>query len=130
MKVTLPTERIENGKNFSKDKETHAIMHVIALTKKGPVQCITTRFYSGRSRNASVHYCSIWYYGNKQWGAGHGQAGGWGYHKDSAALDSAIRSAGIKLDKDISGVGNSAMREALTAIANKLGYRKIFIVEQ
>lgn len=126
----LPAERIEAATNYGRDKETHNVMHVIASTRDGMQQVITCRFYSGRSRSASVHYCSIWFSGKNYYGSGSGSAGGYGYHKDSAALASALRSAGVELSKSISGVGESAMREALHALARTLGYRKTFIVEQ
>ena len=61
--------------------------------------------------------------------ANKGKAGGYGYHKESAAIAEAIESAGIALDTDISGVGNSAILDALTAIANALGFERVLIVE-
>ena len=131
MIATLPASNVEDGKNYSGDKETHNVMHVIASTREGMQQVITCRFYSGRSRSASVHYCSIWFSGkNNRYGAGNGSAGGYGYHKDSAALGAAIRSAGIELNRSISGVGNGACEDALRAIARALGYRKTFVVTQ
>lgn len=54
--------------------------------------------------------------------SGTGSAGGYGYHRPSAAASEAIRNAGITLDKDISGVGESAIEAAVKAIAEMLGY--------
>lgn len=51
----------------------------------------------GRSRNASTVYASIWVHANGHYLAGHGNAGGYGYHKESAAFQDAITSAGIQL---------------------------------
>ena len=63
----------------------------------------------------------------------YGQVGkrvcGYGYHKESAAIAAAIESAGISLDTDISGVGDGAIKEALSAIANALGFERLLIVE-
>ena len=67
-------------------------------------------------------------------------AGGYGYHKESAALDSAIKSAGIELygsnystwgdskpdykrRAHIGGCGNGSMLTALKAIARAAGAR-------
>lgn len=59
--------------------------------------------------------------------SGGGYAGGYGYHKASAALQCAINDAQIELDESISGRGESAMTDALAAIAHAMGYRKFFI---
>jgi hypothetical protein len=77
----------------------------------------------------TVAYCSLWIHGRTGYGRGQGQAGGGGYHKASAAMAAAIEDAGIVLTGDvygrkrsndvarIGGVGESAMLEALQAIA-------------
>jgi hypothetical protein len=58
---------------------------------------------------------------------GSGRAGGYGYHRPSAAAGEAIRNAGFELltnegkPCDIGGVGESAIEEALCAIADALG---------
>lgn len=53
---------------------------------------------------------------------GSGTAGGYGYDKASAAAGEAIRNAGFTLEKSISGVGESAIREALLAVAKAAGW--------
>lgn len=66
------------------------------------------RLYMGRSSRSSVVYCSVWLqnstpvYNAKSGGdelhvSGRGDAGGWGYHKQSAALGSALSAAGVEL---------------------------------
>lgn len=53
--------------------------------------------------------------------SGSGSAGGYGYHRASAAAGEAIDHAGITLAKRIDGVGDNAIDEALVAIAEALG---------
>ena len=53
--------------------------------------------------------------------AASGIAGGCGYHRPSAAAAGAIANAGIELSKNIDGVGDNAIDEALCAIADALG---------
>ena len=53
---------------------------------------------------------------------GSGSAGGYGYHKPSAAAAEAIKNAGFTLSENISGVGDSAIFEAVQAIATAAGY--------
>jgi hypothetical protein len=95
---------------------------------------INAKIYSVPSRMyGSTAYACIWI-SDKARGkreavyiSGGGKAGGCGYHKASAALAAAIDDAGVVLSQSISGVGDSAMREALGAIAKSLGYRTFHI---
>lgn len=88
---------------------------------------VDCRLYMGRSASSSVVYCLIWTFGDSLYGFGVGEAGGCGYDKQSAAVGSAISSSGIALkhsdgsEVDIRGVGETAIRRALRAIASSLG---------
>ena len=125
MKATI-NELAANGKNYGHKKELIQTFNVITDTLK---EIITVRCYMGRSASASVVYASIWITAPDYHGSGTGKAGGYGYHKVSAAISEAILSAGIELSKDISGVGNGAIHEALGAIASALGFSHVLIVE-
>lgn len=54
--------------------------------------------------------------------SGTGQAGGYGYHRPSAAAAEAIRNAGFELSEAIDGRGGDAIERAVKAIAAVLGY--------
>jgi len=54
--------------------------------------------------------------------SGTGQAGGYGYHRPSAAAREAIYNAGFELSEDISGRGENAIERAVKAIAEAIGY--------
>lgn len=141
--ATLPdAEHISNARNYSGEKELVNQLQVVAKVGDKYETPIDARFWMGRSRSATVVYCSIWVHGShnsesrsvrpyisicKDW-SGRGTAGGGGYHKESAALDDAIRSAGIVMDSHFGGCGEGAMRHALTAIAVALGYEDFTIV--
>jgi hypothetical protein len=136
------TKRVSNAINMAGKREVVGAYSVVACRKGQPVEAVVARAYMGRSRNASTVYASIWCHpaDNSEWTSGSGSAGGYGYHKESAAFQEAIDSAGIELYGDvyaglnrepedmkkrayIHGVGDSAMREAFFAIARALGYR-------
>ena len=87
------------------------------------------RCYMGRPASASTVYASIWIQSSGIYTSGKGKAGGYGYHKESAAIGDAIKSAGIELSKDIEGLGDGAIEEALKAIALSLGFPNVLIVE-
>jgi hypothetical protein len=76
------------------NKETVNTLTVLAVVKGEIKEVACARFYMGRSAQASVVYCCLWIH-NKC--SGKGNAGGYGYHKESAALQDAITSAGIEL---------------------------------
>ena len=119
-------ENVSNAVNYGDKKELIKTFNVVT---DGLKEVIAVRCYMGRSANASTVYASVWINTSEVHTSGKGKASGYGYHKESAAIGDAINSAGIMLDTDISGVGNSAIRDALTAIANALGFERVLIVE-
>lgn len=120
----------QNGKNLAGDKETHRTAVVLAVDSEGRVyHAVTVRCYSGRSRNATTHYASVWISGPNAYGSGHGRASGYGYHKDSAAVADAFRSAGVYCLPNFGGAGDSAIRDATLAVAVALGLTPIAYVE-
>jgi hypothetical protein len=123
---------------YYRNKETVNTLNVVGMYKGEIENPVTAEFYMGRSNSASVVYCNLWVRSPRgiMDASGKGSAGEGGYHKESAALQDAITSAGIELygdpygrgeDKNkkchIGGVGDTAMREALIAIARAAGFR-------
>ena len=122
MRLTAKIEKpAQNGKNFDK-KELIRTLTAVVNTKDGLKTPFHAKFYMGRSTNASVVYCSLWAFGNNIKCSGHGKAGGYGFHKPSAAMQAALDSAGIKLSLPINGVGSTAMENAAKAIIKAMGY--------
>lgn len=144
MKAKLPETETSNARNYSGDKELVSSYSLIGRMDGSLVELIDCRAWMGRSRNASTVYASIWVKNGEHWYSGKGQAGGYGYHKISAAIGEAITSAGITLygspyrredgvdiDKrcSISGVGEGAIRSALRCIAQACGCEEFIIIE-
>ena len=125
MKATIG-KTVSNAINYGNKKEMICTYNVVTNTLK---ELITVRCYMGRSASASTVYASIWVNAPDIHTSGKGKAGGYGYHKASAAVADAISSAGITLDTNISGVGDGAIKESLEAIANALGFERVLIVE-
>ena len=117
-----------NAVNYDNKKELVNSWNVVVNSDDGLKNIITVRCYMGRSASASTIYASLWVCDAEHRTSGTGKAGGYGYHKESAAIAEAIRSAGIELDKDIAGAGESAIEQALGAIAYALGYYVSFLV--
>ena len=119
--ATLPPTTQSNGKNLSPQKELVNAMSAIAVINGKMREVIVARWYKARkSDGASPVYASIWTYGAGFDISGHGRATGYGYHKASAALSTALESAGIVLSERIDGLGDGAIRRALEAIARAI----------
>jgi hypothetical protein len=125
MKATIG-ENVSNAVNYKGQKELVKSYNVITDTLR---EIIIARCYMGRSASASTVYASIWIQSSGIYTSGKGKAGGYDYHKESAAIADAIESAGITLDANISGVGGGAIEDALKAIASALGFSHVLIVE-
>lgn len=136
MRAALPSEAVSNAINYGGEKERVTSYTVVGKLGGALRSVVEARFYMGRSRTASTVYCALWVHG-ESYCSGRGTAGGWGYHKESAALASAITSAGIKLTganyshhegrvnfkkpAHIGGCGSGSMETALKAIARAAG---------
>lgn len=108
------------------------LMSGVMLVLDAQGRMVARAIFSKSSIGASTVHCNVW----TPNGWGHGAAGGWGYHKSSAALGEALQNAGYKLTGDvygsrrttqeahIGGVGSRAMEEALLAVARVEGGRK------
>ena len=141
MRATI-TQCGYHGTNYAKEKETVGQLKIVAKIegRDGLRVPFDARFYMGRSKKASVVYCTVWIHGYKDgeevYASGTGSAGGYGYHKQSAALDSALKAAGVRLfgspyagrdeedqekECSISGCGSSSMDAAAEAVARAVG---------
>jgi hypothetical protein len=140
MKASFPALH-QNARNYSGEKETVNTVRVVSRFLNKPemglrVICEARFYMARRSDGASPVYCSLWVHG-AVYCSGAGKASGYGYHKESAALQAAIESAGIRLTGDnytrkiedekdirsarIDGCGSRAMEEAMQAIAIAAG---------
>ena len=123
MNAKITKTECQNAINMGDKKETIKTMVLITCKAGEFKEPVVVRWYMSRSGDgASPVYCSMWVNHHPYYVSGRGKAGGCGYHKASAAFQDACGSAGIKLDKDVSGVGDGAVRDALFAIGQALGF--------
>lgn len=146
------TGEMDNCVNYGNKLETVGGYKLV--DKKTETVVIDCRVYTGRSRNASQVKATIWVTLSEtkkpvDWEyrhtSGTGTAGGWGYDKESTAIADAIESAGIELygtaylrhgenvdfkkRVHFGGVGVTATRTALLAIAHAAGFNDCVFVE-
>lgn len=134
MKAILPNNRIEEARNLDRSKERVNTRKAVVASNGELTAPVEVRWWMGRSNNASVVYCSVWVRcKDGSWSSGYGTAGGYGYHKESAAFAEALSSAGIELVDDegrptyIGGAGDREVDRAIEAITRAAGYRsKLF----
>ena len=93
--------------------------------KDGAKTVVDARVYGTGTTNTAC----LWVSTRDMHASGSGKAGGYGYHRQSAALGVAIENAGFSLSSRIDGVGDDAMREALLAIARAVRVKRPAIVE-
>lgn len=123
MKATInPEAKTKFNANHRKEKSSVEFESYLVVDLNGkPIggeahTPITLRLYHTTGRA----YACLWINSGDTHTSGSGFAGGYGYHRGSAAAQVAINNAGIKLDSDIDGRGESAIRDALMAIATSL----------
>lgn len=128
-------KKAENARRPDNKKLVSAFSLVVRLPSGDIREVVTARCYMGRSASASVVYAVLWVRcKDGEWTSGSGSAGGYGYHKESAAIASAISSAGIELKDldrtdrpdrwfDLGSTGTSYYPQVFEAIARASGYR-------
>lgn len=116
-----------NAKAHRKENKFQEAFLLMAIYKGELIQIAELRIYGTNAKN----YACFWLHDKKSntYCSGSGSAGGYGYHRPSAASNEAIESAGIKLSNSISGRGDSAQEQALYSIGKKLGYRKVYVIK-
>lgn len=136
MTTTFNTSTNLKGFNRNHRKENHFQGEYKVMTIEGDKikEIISCRTYGTQAAN----YACLWVMGDS-FKSGSGSASGYGYHRVSAAIQEAIQEAitnsgYILHNKDgketsISGVGNSAIEEALLSIAEYAGYSNCQIFE-
>ena len=125
MKATHHPER-QTKYTSTHRKENGGFMQEIAALvpstyRKNELHSVVTLRIYGTS---AMNYACIWVNSQRKdiHCNGSGSAGGYGYHRPSAAAQVAINNAGFDLSQPIDGVGDSAMRDAVLALAKAAGY--------
>lgn len=128
-------KKAENARRPDNKELVSAYSLVVRLPSGELREVVTVKCYMGHSASASVVYAVLWVRcADGHWTSGSGSAGGYGYHKESAAIASAISSAGIELKDldrtdrpdrwfDFGGTGESHYPQVFDAIARAAGYR-------
>ena len=125
MNAKLTKTAVSNAQNLGDKKETIKTMVLITCKAGEFSEPVTVRWYMSRSGDgASPVYCSLWIYCSPYYVSGRGKAGGYGYHKASAAFQEACDSAGIELSQPVDGRGDESVREAMFAIGAALGFER------
>lgn len=143
MKATITGENIEAIRTSDRDRlYKNGLDHgyKAIMVKGGQLEELVELRISS---TASVAYACAWLYSPKVkdkdghtvkdafWNSGSGRAGGYGYHRQSAAAESAFARAGVKLSEAIGGRGDQAIREAVEAAGKALAPKgaRVYVVE-
>ena len=128
-------KKAENARRPDNKELVSAYSLVVRLPSGELREVVTVKCYMGRSASASVIHAVMWVRcADGHWTSGSGSAGGYGYHKESAAIADAIRSASIELKDmdrtdrpdrwfDFGGTEGSYYPQVFEAITRAAGYR-------
>lgn len=114
MNATVNKERKPINGNHRKEEKFFESYIGLAIFKDGkPKKAVSLRLYCTGERV----YCCVWLKGTELlWQSGSAFAGGYGYHKASAAANEALHNAGVTLSESIDGRGDEAIAEAVEAV--------------
>jgi hypothetical protein len=107
---------------FRETKEViHGFQCIDPVSNTAVIDC---RIYQGKSPYSQQIIATVWIHDrkNNRFAHGIGNAGGYGYHKGSQAIEAALYEMGISLDQRIGGVGYDACKYAFASIMTALGY--------
>lgn len=136
VKSFIPAQDMPASYREREEKHFYTGYKIICIVEDEMITLVDARL----GATDSCHYASIWlecFYSNEEfayesgYAYGAGKAGGYGYHRASAALESAFRRAGMRFSVGCSGMGESAMRDCLLAAGEYLkpANAKIYLVE-
>lgn len=135
MRVTNidPVNTLEQGDKSTilknrKEKHFYKQLSLVGVTAEGAVcEPVQARFYFNQNGSGmNPVYCCLWLHSKELHTSGGGRAGGCGYCKESAALADALQAAGIELDENIAGTGQT--EEALKAVGEFLNVKNPVIL--
>ena len=120
MQAIIKTANAENISNQALNVQyNQALIHqitILAIVDGAIWELAECRLYMSNSRNAS-HVTAILWANGVNHACGSGYADGYGHHKQSAAVESAINAAGFELSEHIGGRDKQAIVDGLKAVA-------------
>lgn len=131
-----PSQDMPRAYRDREEKHFYSAYKVVTIVNDEMIELVDARL--GATENC--HYAVIWlncFYSNENFACengrayGAGKAGGCGYHRASAALESAFNRAGMRFSVGCSCKGESAMRDCLMCAGEYLkpDGAKIYLVE-
>lgn len=119
MNATIIKENVEGIRHQHRERQEKNGLHhgykAVAIKDGKMIDLVDLRI---AYTSGGTPYACIWLHSptTHMWSHGSGTASGYGYHKASAAVDTAISNAGVRLSESINGRGDAAIREAVDAI--------------
>lgn len=117
--ATIPTEHNHDGK-ISANRKAKYFTKQYTLISPDFRELVVLRIYETNK----VAYACLWVNDKKTntYITGGGNAGGYGYHRPSAAFSNALCDAKISTSEDIDGRGGGAIEATIYAIGKALGH--------
>ena len=113
------------GINIKHRKEGNAFYSYSIIDLDAGKESAALRLYY--SKSGARNYACLWVHCEGFYASGSDYAGGYGYHRPSAAAQGAFQSAGITLAEPIDGRGDDVIRDAMAALADYMGIGRYMI---
>ena len=136
VKSFVPSQDMPTSYREREEKHFYMGYKVICISESEMVELVDARI----GATDSCHYATIWldcFYSDEDYACkngrarGAGKAGGYGYHKASAALEAAFAHAGMRFNIGCACMGESMMQDCLLAAGEYLkpAGAKIYLVK-
>jgi len=116
----------QRGINSTHRKEGNAFYSVSLIDLDAGQEVAVMRLYY--SKSGARNYACLWVFREPFYASGSGYAGGYGYHRPSAAAQTAFRKAGITLAEPIDGLGDTAIEDAMRALGDHMGIARSMLL--
>ena len=113
------------GINTNHRKEGNAFYSLSIIDLDAGEESAVIRLYY--SKSGARNYACLWVLCEGFYASGSDYAGGYGYHRPSAAAQGAFKNAGVTLAEPIDDRGDSAIEDAMRALADYMGIARYMI---
>ena len=113
-------------------RETNQIIHGYqCINREDEKAVIDCRIYTGLRSYSTRIIAAVWIHDrkNNRFAHGVGIDRGYGYHRGSQAIESALIEMGIELDRGIGGYGYDECVKAFHALMREMGYPSYITAE-
>lgn len=121
MEITVNQQELKRSDIPTRETRSRGYTGYTAIDTDGKmILSAKTRYSDG-----GVCHAQVFLYGKEGWGHGYGRASGYGYDKESTAIENALEKAGVQI-RGLGGTGQT--RQALEEVAKSISPNYLTLV--